>query len=223
MKVLIDARLYGLENAGIGRYLINLVQELSNLDSENSYFVLLRKKYFNKLDLPENFRPILADFKHYTFFEQFKLPALIKKVKPHVVHFPHFNIPIFFKRNFVVTIHDMTMHRQGRDATKQPLPIYYFKRFPYKYAYRKAVKSSVKIITPTQAVKKEIVNYFSIDEEKVKVIYEGLDVSFQGVLGEDKNGVLRKYKLKPHKYFIYVGNVFRCAISSSLMPVLNNG
>ena len=48
MRIIIDARLYGLENAGLGRYVINLVRELSEIDKENEYIILLRKKYFDK-------------------------------------------------------------------------------------------------------------------------------------------------------------------------------
>ena len=67
MRILIDGRLYGLENAGLGRYLINLVNELGKLDAKNNYVLLLRKKYFDGLSLPSNWRKVLADFGHYGF------------------------------------------------------------------------------------------------------------------------------------------------------------
>src|SRR3990167_4546569 len=112
MRILIDARLYGLENAGLGRYLMNLLAELSKLDKENEYTLLLRKKYFNRLKLPANFTAVKADFRHYSVAEQFMLPVLILKLKPDLVHFPHFNIPLFCPAPFVVTIHDILMHKQ---------------------------------------------------------------------------------------------------------------
>jgi len=43
MKIVIDARLYGLENAGIGRYLINLINQIKKIDKRNNYYLLLRK------------------------------------------------------------------------------------------------------------------------------------------------------------------------------------
>ena len=49
MKILIDARLYGLENAGLGRYTMNLLSELLKIDRKNQYVVLLRKKYFGSM------------------------------------------------------------------------------------------------------------------------------------------------------------------------------
>lgn len=209
MRILIDARFYGLEHAGLGRYTINLISELAKLDKKNFYTVLLRRKYFNRLKLAENWKKILADFKHYTFAEQLRLPRLLSEQKSDLVHFLHFNVPIFYRGNFIVTIHDITMHRQGTSATTLPLPIYYFKRLPYKYAFWKSVKSSVKIIVPSKAVKDEVVNYYAIDEGKVKVVYEGLgdkikEEEFTGNVSK----VLKKYKLEAQKYFVYVGNVY---------------
>jgi len=209
MKVLIDARLYGLENAGVGRYIINLIEELKKQKEGEKYVILLRKKYFNSLNFPDGWKKVLADFGHYTLSEQFKLEKIIKKEYPDIVHFPHFNIPAAYKGNFIVTIHDMTMHRQGRVATKLPLPIYYAKRLPYKYIFRKAVKKSLKIIVPSNSIKRDLVEYFKVDDEKIIVTYEGID---EELILRGKNdavpSVPMKYKLKGKKYLLYVGNAY---------------
>lgn len=208
MKILIDARMYGLEHSGIGRYLINLIKEHTKVRSKDQFIVFLRKKYFRSLDLPENWKKVLADFRHYSFTEQIKLPGLIKKASPDIVHFPHFNIPILYKGKFVVTIHDMTMHRQGTNATKLPLPVYLIKRLPYKYIFRKAIESSVAVITPTKTIKKEIENYYKIEDAKISVISEGGDrLDTYSKLNKKDFNILSKYKLKK-PYFIYVGNAY---------------
>ena len=173
MRILIDARLYGLENAGLGRYTINLIRELSKIDTRNDYAMLLRKKYFDKLDLPDNWKKVLADYRHYSPAEQTLLPKVINEQNPDIVHFPHFNIPLFYKGKFVVTIHDMLMHKfAGLSATTLPAPLYFLKQLIYRAVFRKAIHSSVKIIVPSEVVKKEILEYYKIDKEKIKVIYE---------------------------------------------------
>ena len=140
MKILIDARLYGLENAGLGRYLNNLIKNLALLDRENNYVVLLRANYYKSLKLPSNWKKINADYRHYSFREQILLPFVIWNNKPDVVHFPHFNIPVFYTGKFIVTIHDMLMHYQkGREATTLAAPLYIIKRRGYKYVFNKAV------------------------------------------------------------------------------------
>jgi glycosyltransferase involved in cell wall biosynthesis len=174
MKILIDARLYGLENAGLGRYLINLVSELSKFDSKNEYVLLLRKKYFDNLSLPTNWKKVLADFHHYSFKEQIFLPGLINKENPDLVHFPHFNVPIFFRGKYIVTIHDMLMHQfTGLSATTLPAPFYCLKQTVYKFVFAMAVGRAVKVIVPSETVKNDLISHYKINSKKVEVIYEG--------------------------------------------------
>lgn len=209
MKIVLDARFYGLEHSGLGRYTINLINELARQDRKNKYVVLLRKMYFHRLKLPSNWKKVLADYRHYSPAEQVRLPKIISDQNPDLVHFFHFNVPINYKAKFVVTIHDMTMHRQGREATTLPLPVYYAKRVPYKYTFRKAVKSSEKIIVPSKAVKKDIIDYYRIDPDKVVVIYEGIeDKISKYATTTPSSRALAKYGLQPNNYFIYVGNAY---------------
>lgn len=204
-KILIDARMYGLENSGIGRYLINLIEELKKFNTKERFIVLLKKKYFDSSEFPENWTKVLADFGHYGFTEQIRLPNLLYKLNPDLVHFPHLNIPIFWKGKFVVTVHDLTMQRQHRDATTLPIPLYYAKRFPFLYASKQAILKSLKIITPTKFVAEDMVSYYKIDMGKIKVIYEGFE---SGVVSNSSdNTVLTKYSVvKP--YFFYLGNAY---------------
>ena len=174
MKILIDARFYGLENAGLGRYTINLLNQLQRIDTKNQYIILLRKKYYDNLELKNNFKKVLCNIPHYGFAEQLKLIKIIKKEKPDLTHFLHFNVPILFNDKFVVTIHDMTMHNQKTDSSNLFLPIYYVKHFAYKKVFKHAVSSAQKIIVPSQFVKSELLKNFKISKDKVVVTYEGI-------------------------------------------------
>ncbi|MFH1971362.1 MAG: glycosyltransferase family 1 protein [Patescibacteria group bacterium] len=206
MKILIDARLYGLENAGLGRYLINLISSLQKLDEKNKYVIILRKRYFNELNLSNNFKKILFDKGHYSFSEQFLFPAIIKKENPDLIHYPHFNISIFCNKPFVVTIHDLLMHKQkGKEATTLPMPVYILKRFFYKFIFNVAIQKSIKIIAPSDYVKKEIVNYYNVSEEKISVCNEGVSFYEQGNI--DSDNFLKKNKIES-PYLLYVGNAY---------------
>ena len=206
MRILIDGRIWGLENAGLGRYTRNLVEELGKIDKKNEYLLLLRKKYFDKLSLPNNWTPLLADFRHYSLIEQIKLPGLISSYKPDLVHFLHFNVPYFYKGPFVVTIHDILMHKQkGLEATTLSAPPYLIKRLGYDTIFKKAVVNSQKVIVPSHVVKNEVVDYYQIDPGKVSVTYEGLD---ERVLQkEDGKKVMAKYQIDS-SYFLYAGNAY---------------
>ena len=199
MKILIDGRLYGLENAGLGRYVINLIRELSKTDPGNEYVLLLRKKYFNLLELPGNWKKVLADYRHYSFAEQFKLPGIIKREHPDLVHFPHFNVPIFYGGKYVVTIHDLLMHTQkGLDATTLPVFMYTIKRVAYRFVFNTAIKRSLAIIVPSNSVKNDLTKTYGIFGHKIFVTYEGVDIK----KGSDQVAIPKG------QYFIYTGNAY---------------
>ncbi len=211
MKILIDARLYGLENAGIGRYIINLVGELSKTDSKNEYVILLRKRYFQELALPGNWKKVLADFRHYSFAEQLKIPRIINKEKPDLTHFPHFNVPYFFRGKFVVTIHDMLMHKSvGLAATTLPAPLYFIKRLGYRVVFDNAVRKSIAVIVPTMTVRQEILGKYKINPDKIKVTYEGFD---RKVTSESSIEMLKPY-------FVYTGNAYPHKNLSNLIKAI---
>jgi glycosyltransferase involved in cell wall biosynthesis len=205
MKIVIDARLYGLENSGIGRYLIHLIKELSEIDERNDYVLLLTKKYYQNLDLDSKWKKISADFGHYSLDEQIKLRKLIKSIKYDVIHFPHFNIPLFFKDNFVVTLHDLTMQKYGREASKLNIFKYTLKRVPFKLIYSQAVNNSKAIITPTNSVKDELINTYPNAKNKTKVIYEGYNTEYKH--SQMDKDLLKKYNLD-NGYLIYTGNIY---------------
>jgi glycosyltransferase involved in cell wall biosynthesis len=199
MRILIDGRLYGLENAGLGRYLTNLILELSQIDSKNEYVLLLRKKYFDLLDLPANWKKVLADFRHYSIKEQLILPGIIKKENPDLVHFPHFNVPVTYREKYVVTIHDLLMHKQiGLSATTLPAPIYFLKRLAYRFVFDTAVKKSFAVIVPSFAVKNELEKLYKDVSEKINVTYEGLDENITTSGGTKIT----------NPYFVYTGNAY---------------
>ncbi len=199
MRILIDGRLYGSENAGLGRYINNLISNLADIDRENEYIVLLRKKYFDFLKLPANWKKVLADFPHYGFREQIVLPGLIAGPNPDIVHFPHFNIPVLYMGKFVVTIHDTLMHEQkGLEATTLSAPIYFIKRLAYNFVFKKAVLKSQTIIVPSNAVKDDLIKRYRISDSKVIVTYEGVD---EKIIQKGMPNIKRPY-------FVYVGNAY---------------
>lgn len=206
MKIVIDGRLYGLENAGLGRYLIGLVDELGRLDKENNYSILLRKKYFEELKLPNNWKKVLVDLGHYTLAEQLKLPKILNDEQADLVHFPHMNVPRFYKGKFVVTVHDLLMQKhRGASATTLPFYVYFPKLIASKYIFKNAVKRAEKILVPTDSVKKEVLSYYKIKASKITTTYEGVDEKFKS--GGALTNTFAKYNL-PNDYYLFVGNAY---------------
>ncbi|MBI5357117.1 glycosyltransferase family 4 protein [Candidatus Collierbacteria bacterium] len=187
-KIVIDARLSGLEHAGIGRYVEMLTRHIE-LKSQNS-----------KLKV----NTINPKIKHYTLAEQIQMPGILRLEKPDLVHFPHFNVPLFYNKPFVVTIHDLLWHEQvGPTATTLPVWIYWLKYLFYRLVLRHAVLKSRAIIVPSNWVKKKIVERFPEAEGKINVIYEGVSEVFKGPALPQQG---RAFVDSP--YIIYTGSLY---------------
>jgi len=227
-KILVDARMYGLEHAGIGRYITNLLRELKKTplaDRKQFQFTLLVSK--NRL---KEIRKELGNFysyqsttaKHYSFSEQWRLLLEIKKINPDLVHFPHFNLPVFYSGKYLVTIHDLIKHffRGKETTTKNPF-FYWPKYFSYKLLIRQAVKRATAIIVPTYWWKRKLVSVYQLFPEKVFVTWEGADEAFFSFRADFQKAeiTLNKYRLSAKKFFIYTGSVYPHKNIKRLMEV----
>jgi len=83
----------------------------------------------------------------------------LEKEELDLVHFPYFSVPIYYRRPFVITIHDLIIHHYPTGkASTLPSPIYYAKLLGYKYVIKKAAQKAQKVITVSEATKEEIVS-----------------------------------------------------------------
>ncbi len=212
MRIIIDARMYGLEHTGIGRYIINLINQIDKISfqdkDKNEYIFLLRKKYFDSLVFKnKNIKKVLADYSHYSFKEQFLLPFQLFLLKPGVVHFPHFNVPVLWFGKYVVTIHDLIKHqsRGVKTTTHNPF-MYWLKHIFYLFVVYSAVKRAKKIITPSKWWKDELIKIYNLTQDKIVVTYEGVDDKFN-FKKESSSNVLEKFKIKK-PFVIYTGSLY---------------
>ncbi|MFH1235375.1 MAG: glycosyltransferase family 1 protein, partial [Parcubacteria group bacterium] len=101
MKIGIDARFFGPLGKGLGRYTQKLIEHLEKIDAVNSYVIFLRKENFEAYSPSRpNFSKVLADFRWYSLEEQIKFPRVLRNAHVDFVHFPHFNVPIFYRGLF---------------------------------------------------------------------------------------------------------------------------
>lgn len=173
MRIVIDARLYGLKHRGIGRYLVELVAGLIEARSSHNFVLLVHPDEINNLPpLPSNFKVIRTPWHVYSLAEQIKLPWLILKLKADLVHWPHFSAPFFCPAPFIITIHDLILHHAPTErATKLPAFLYWLKIAAYRALIKRLVHQANSIITVSQTVADDICHYYPSATEKVKVIY----------------------------------------------------
>ena len=210
----IDARFYGPIGKGLGRYTQEVADNIIKIDSENEYVIFLRKENFDEFQIQNNrVKKVLADARWYSLAEQIKMLWLIWKEHLDLMHFPHFNVPIFCPVKFVVTIHDLILTKfpTTRATTLGPF-LYRIKNLAYKAVIWITVKRAKKIIAVSQFTKDDIVKQFKIKPDKIIVTYEGVANLAKGrdslfaIKSDDKKTILGYNINSP--YLLYVGNAY---------------
>lgn len=206
-KIAIDLR--SLETPtgkrGVGYYNKNIFKHLLQTNHPDLEFDLFSFPISNlpkefKVNLPDRFLSVPALFwpkkglrrldPLFSIFWKNTLNVL----KPDLLHLPfifdvyHLSIPKNIKT--IITIYDIIPLLYSKQ---------YFKNKKAEDWYRQRfseVKKATKIITISESSKKDIVKLLEIPEEKVEVIYGGVDEKFKVIEQDKVTEILDKYKIK---------------------------
>jgi glycosyltransferase involved in cell wall biosynthesis len=202
MRIAIDAR--KLRDFGIGTYIRNLLSELSRLDQKTEYVVICRPADMEaRGSLAANFRMVPETAPAYSISEQIRIPACLTRERADLLHEPHYVLPAATPCRSVVTIHDC-IHLM--------FPQYLPNRLAYVYAKGvmwTATRKATRILTVSEASKRDILRFFDIPPEKVLVIYNAIDARFLGPADHERMDLVRQRYQLDHPFVLYVGNIKR--------------
>lgn len=190
------------QGAGIGRYTRGLVQALSQLHPENEYVLLVSGRPSADAlppSLPGNFRIRYLPLAHRwttVLWHRLRLPVpadlFIGRVD--IFHSPDFVLPPLASGKKILTVHDLSFFRYPQGA--EPSLRWYLEG-----AVPRSVARADLLFADSQCTKKDIVDILRVPEEKVEVVYPGVDPIFQPVEDEaEKKRMKAKYGL--HAPFI---------------------
>lgn len=207
MKIGIDARLYGPKHTGIGRYTKNLIKELLKIDQKNNYILFGNPSELLPLAKYPNVNIVGLKTRVYSIKEQIINPIIFNKAKLDLLHVPHFNAPLLYRKKTVITVHDLIKHLStGPETTTLPSWQYRFKHIAYKFLINNKLASSQSIITPSHYWKNYLTQNLNIPASKITVTYEAVDSKFTRIKKIDPK-VIKKYNLKK-PFIIYTGNLY---------------
>ncbi len=183
--------------AGIGQYTFNLTKELISTDKSNSY-ILYSHKPINEFELPPNTRnivfplnPILPG-KGFRYMTQVK-KSLLKEKADLLISYSNHSLALLFNKT-ILFIHDLAPIKYAKFFTHSA-------RFFYPITTKLACKKALKIITVSETIRKEIIEYTGITPSKIDVIYPSLNK-------ELINKPLKKSKVEiPEKYLLSISTL----------------
>jgi glycosyltransferase involved in cell wall biosynthesis len=198
--VAIDAR--KLHDFGIGTYIRNLLRQLARIDHDTEYVLLTGEADLRMAaSLGANFRTVLEPSPNYSLREQVHVPWVVRRERPDVYHAPHYVLPIAVPSRSVVTIHDC-IHLM--------FPQYLPNRAAYAYARTamwSAVRRSERILTVSEASKRDILHFFNVRPDKIVVVPNAIDEQFSVTPSEEQVARVRERYQLNHRFVLYVGNI----------------
>lgn len=200
MRIGFDAR--KAPDFGIGTHIQGLLRELAEIPFSHQLVVFYRAEADRAL-LPSGSGPIelVRDpSPSYSLRELWSLPRTMRARRLQLFHTPHYVLPPFRPCPAVVTVHDLIHLLFPRQLPS---------RLAFLYAHamlRYAARSSVVIITVSEATRADLERVLHIPPAKIRVVPNGVDPRFRP---SDDPVELRATLSRlgvPERYVLFVGN-----------------
>ncbi len=209
MRIGIDIRcLMESQYSGIGEYTYNLINHLLSIDQANQYILFFnsnKKIQVPKFDFPNvTYKGFNYPNKIFNLSLRFLKIAEIDKLIGGVDYFLAPNL-LFLNLSTeckkILVIHDLSFELYPEFFTAK-------KRLWHTLIDpKKLCNDSECIIAVSENTKNDIVRIYGINQDKIKVIYPGINEVFHAeILESQKQKVKNKYNL-PNKYIFYLGNL----------------
>lgn len=171
MLIGIDASRYGMQKkTGVEKYSDKIIENLCLLSEkeEEALEIILYCREGNQLPekLPKNCKTVVIKGKK--LWTLIHLSKYLKKNKPDLLFVPSHVFPINLGKKNLIMIHDVAFINFSEAYS--PL-----QKIFLKLHTKRACKIADQIIVPSEATKKDLIQYFKCPTDKIKVIYHGFE------------------------------------------------
>ena len=205
MKIGIEAqRIFRPAKHGMEVAAMELIRRLQELDTVNEYILFAKKDKDNGYvrETP-NFTHRFVPSITYADWEQIALPLTLKKIKPSLIHCTANTAPVYCPVPLVLTLHDIIFLEKlnFKGSSYQNLGALY-----RRMVVPKAIKKATVIITVSDYEKQAIMEKCGVPEDKIRVIYNGVDERFHSDYPEEVLHSFRQYYQLPEAFILFLGN-----------------
>lgn len=224
MRIGFDAKKAVGNLTGIGNYSRGVIHSLSRRFPQYRYLLFSpgrqRKEVSGRLQQSSNIRFCYPSFTFCSWLcEWWRIKGIVASLRREKVDLFHGlsnELPLGIKNSgipSVVTIHDLIFLRY-------PDTYGFLSRKILEIKTRNACRQADKIIAISLQTRQDLMDFYHIPEEKIKVIYQGCDKMFYRSVGPDEiRAVCRKYRL-PKRYLLSVGTFEKRKNQRSILQAL---
>tara|TARA_B100001250_G_scaffold14081_1_gene12358 strand:+ start:4219 stop:5313 length:1095 start_codon:yes stop_codon:yes gene_type:complete len=201
VRITFDAKRAFNNETGLGNYSRSVIKSVSSILKKDQFFLSTPKVNTNIFNITQPNIKILQPniFQNHYYWRTKGVNRQLNDLKIDIYHGLSNEIPLGIETKSIVTIHDLLF-------LKYPKFYNYIDRKIYTIKSRFACKYADKIIATSQETKKDIINYFNINEKKIKVIYQSCNPVFiNNPTRENYTEFTKKELAKP--FILYVGSI----------------
>lgn len=202
-------RLFREKKHGMDMVALELIKELQKIDFVNQYYIYISPDTDNKcIKETSNFKIKLLEGGFYPKWEQLSLAQAAKNDKIDILHCTSNTAPLFLGIPLVLTLHDIIYMEKSYIQILRGSGTSYqkFGNLYRRFVVPRIIKNSKQIITVSEFEKRRIADFFKLDGNKLKAVYNGVSAHFKKITDEViLSNVKKKYNL-PEKYFFFLGN-----------------
>jgi glycosyltransferase involved in cell wall biosynthesis len=203
LKIAVNTRLL-LKNKleGIGWFIYENFSRIVKAHPEHRFYFLFDRPYDPSFVFSENVIPVVVPpparhpVLHYWWFEH-ALPRALKKINPDLFISPDAYNSLASPYKNLMVIHDLNF-------VHHPEMMPWLPRKYYNYYTPLYARKANRIVTVSQFTKKDIVKQYSIDPEKIEVVYNGANTLYEP-LSQTRQTIIRQRLTGGRSYFIFIG------------------
>lgn len=201
MKIGIDASRANKPNkTGTEWYSYHVIKELAKLDKENQYLLYTRTPLEKGLlNLGKNFQEKILSWPPKWLWTQLRLSLEMLIKAPDLLYIPAHVVPLIHPKKTVTTLHDIAFERYPESYSRKG-------KFYLRLTTKFALKHAARIITVSEFTKKELVEVYGGNTDKIFPVHNGYDNENYRVIedhpstgsgsGESKiDQILKKYNI----------------------------
>lgn len=206
MNIAINTLSVTPQRGGAKTYLVNIVKSLADVDKDNSYYLMVspinealfkvKSKNFKKITLPlysDNIalRLLLEQFLIYFYTKKYKIDVLFSPGNFSTL-FPGCR-QVLVMQNSLIIGHVRKEHVPNEAS--------FLRNLGYNLMFPLSIKSADKIIAVSHDIKKHLLSQMTIPEQKIQVVYEGVDMT----MNKD-SGTMPMF---PKPYILFLSTLFK--------------
>ena len=164
--IVLDADVLGRNRTGEETYLRNLLRQLPQVAPDLAFAAVTRHPEL----VPDGVEAVVLPARFQETRMAWSLPRLLRRLRPELAHFQH-ALPLGWSGRTVVTLHDLHFERD-------PSAMGLADRLTFKAVVPRAAKRADHVLAVSERTKRDAIELYGLDPEKITVTPLGVDPAF---------------------------------------------